>query len=73
MDRSNWPVKFTTHEQAAEDDDKFYASLSMAERIAMVWPMTVDAWTIAGIPFEPRLRRDVVRIIRRQPIEKPTE
>jgi hypothetical protein len=73
MDRSNWPVKMTTLQMADDEDDEYYASLSAEECIKMVWPMTVHAWTMAGLPIEPRLRRDVVRMIRRQPIEKPTE
>src|SRR4051812_17069604 len=66
MDRKNMPVRVTTLQQAAEDDDKYYASLSVSERIAMVWPLTVDAWTFAGVPIESRLRRDVVRVVRRE-------
>jgi hypothetical protein len=66
MDRSNMPVRLTTLHQAAEDDDDYYASLTPAERIAMIWPLTVDAYTFAGVPIEPRLRRDVVRLVRRE-------
>ena len=34
--------------------------------IKMVWPMTLEAWKFSGEPFEPRLRRDIVRLIRRE-------
>jgi hypothetical protein len=66
MDRSQMPVRVTTLHEADDADDEYYASLSFAERIAMVWPVTVDAWAFAGVPIESRLRRDVVRIVRRK-------
>ena len=39
--------------------------LTPSERVAMVWPLTVQAWTFKdGKWDESRLRRDVVRIER---------
>lgn len=44
-----------------------YASLTPAERIEMVWPITVSAWAFSGKPCdESRLRRDVERFGRRR-------
>jgi hypothetical protein len=38
-----------------------------AERVAMVWQLTREAWTFKdGHWNEPRLRRDVGRVIRRR-------
>ena len=38
-----------------------------AERVAMVWQLTREAWTFKdGQWNEPRLRRDVGRVIRRR-------
>jgi len=44
-----------------------YASLTPAERIEMVWPITVSAWAFSGKPCdESRLRRDVESFGRRR-------
>jgi hypothetical protein len=32
--------------------------------MAMVRQLTLDAWALLGLDHEPRLRRDVVRIVR---------
>jgi len=38
---------------------------SLAERIAMVWEITCDAWSMTGdFDVESRLQRDVVRLRR---------
>ena len=68
MERKDMPVRLTTLQQADadDDDDEYYANLSAEECIAMVWPMTLEAWKFSGEPFEPRLRRDLVRVFRRE-------
>jgi hypothetical protein len=66
MDRKNMPVRMTTLRKADDEDDEYYASLTAEECIAMVWPMTLEAWKFTGESFEPRLRRDIVRLIRRE-------
>lgn len=44
-----------------------YAALTPAERIEMVWPITVSAWAFSGQPCdESRLRRDVESFGRRR-------
>ena len=44
-----------------------YAAMSVAERIEMVWPITLAAWAFSGEPHdESRLRRDVECIGRRE-------
>ena len=43
-----------------------YASMTAAERIELVWPITVTAWAFSGKPCdESRLRRDVENLGRR--------
>ena len=38
-----------------------------AERVGMMWTLTLQAWTFAKeLIGEPRLRRDVVRLTRRE-------
>jgi len=37
-----------------------------AERIGMIWQLTLDAWAfVEGFDAESRLPRDVVRVVRR--------
>jgi hypothetical protein len=49
-------------DQGQEDD---LANTSAAERMEMVWQVTLDAWAFKGEPVEPRLPRHVVRVVRR--------
>ena len=43
-----------------------YVDLTPAERIELVWPITVTAWAFAGKPIdESRLRRDAECLVRR--------
>jgi len=46
-----------------EPRDETLAHLTAAERVSMVWQLTIQAWQFKEPTFsEPRLRRDVVRI-----------
>jgi hypothetical protein len=57
-------VRRTTLAAADEVDDE--GSLTPAQRVEIVWQLTRDAWTFKdGRWDEPRLRRDVGRVIRR--------
>ena len=61
MDRSRI-VKTTLHDQ---EDRGFIPNATPAERMAMVWPMTLDAWAFmdpAGAKSE--FQRHVVRVQR---------
>lgn len=41
------------------------ARLTPGERVAMMWQLALQAWMFKdGLVDEPRLRRDVVRVIR---------
>ena len=62
-DRSHYPVRIRPLRDDTPDDAT--AQLSPSERVAMVWELTRQAWTFKeGRWVEPRLRRDVVRIVR---------
>ena len=63
-DRSHWQVrKSTLSEQGFEDD---LAHLTMGERMALMWPLTVQAWALAGEPVvEQEFQRHVIRVERR--------
>lgn len=63
MDRSEYPVRVTPLEDQGKDHE--YAAMTPEQRLAMVWTLTMQAWMFKeGRLDEPRLRRDVVRIIR---------
>jgi hypothetical protein len=62
--RRSWPIrKFRLGE---EPDDDLSETTTAKERLEMMWPMTVDAWTLAGkkIPDYPR-EKTPIRVIRR--------
>ena len=64
IDRSNYPTKLRRLHDP--EDNSYVDSLTAAERIEMVWQLTLTAWAFKGGPTdEPRLRRDVVRLERR--------
>jgi hypothetical protein len=63
MDRSRYP----TRRRRLQDPEDYSAvdALSPAARVAMVWPLTLQAWAFhTELPDEPRLRRDVGRVTR---------
>jgi hypothetical protein len=63
-DRSKWLVRRMS--LAEEGQEPYLHSLSPKERVAMVWPITLQAWAFKEALWDaPRLRRDVVRVIRR--------
>jgi hypothetical protein len=50
------------HEQGADRD---YLEMTPAERMGIMWQLTVDTWAFKGEPLdESRLPRHVVRVIR---------
>jgi hypothetical protein len=62
--RRSWPVrKFRLGEEPNED---LSATTTASERLEMMWPLAVDAWTLAGreIPDYPR-EKTPIRVIRR--------
>lgn len=62
-DRSHYPTRIGSLADSSFDEDLRY--VSMADRLAMVWPMTVDAWAMVDPnACEQRLQRHVVRISR---------
>jgi hypothetical protein len=67
-------VRLTTHEDA--DDDAAYLLLSPSERLDMMWPLALNAWSFAlagaasgatkPLDAESRLPRHIVSIQRRE-------
>jgi hypothetical protein len=61
--REHYPVRKTTLEHQGADDA--VRRMTAAERIAMVWTLSVQAWQFKEPGGdEPRLRRHVVRVVR---------
>jgi hypothetical protein len=63
VDRSAYPTRKARLHDA--QDDAYVLSLTPAERMELVWQLTVQAWEFKeGRPIDPRVRRDVVRVVR---------
>lgn len=60
--RAAWPVrKF----RLGEDPDDDFADTTVEERVAMVWQMTLDAWSSAGREIPTYRRSEMpVRVLR---------
>jgi len=65
IDRSKYPVQVRRLHDP--EDDRYVMSLTPGQRMEMVWQLTLQAWAFKeGLDVEPRLRRDVVRVVRRE-------
>ncbi len=63
MDRSHWVTRL--RRLGDDDEDEYLSRLSPGERMQLVWRLTLQAWSFKeGLSGEPRLRRDVVRVVR---------
>jgi hypothetical protein len=58
--------KIISKRKLSESGDSFVPGTA-AERIAMVWPLTVEAYSLSGkYDVEQRLQRHIVRLVRRK-------
>lgn len=65
MDRSTIAVRVSRLEFQGTEKD--FAGTTPAERIGMVWPLTLEAWAFRGMTdAESRLPRHLVSIQRRK-------
>jgi len=66
--RAGWPVRGFRLSEACSDD--LSDSTTPEERLAMMWPLAVDAWTSAGrsLPLHPREEMPV-RVIRNHVVD----
>jgi hypothetical protein len=46
--RENWPVRL--YRLGTEPGADLSATTSAEERLAMMWPMTLEAWELSGLP-----------------------
>jgi hypothetical protein len=57
----------TISKRNLSDSGNSYVPGTPAERIAMVWPLTVEAYSLSGkYDVEQRLQRHIVRLVRRK-------
>jgi len=61
-DRSRWPVR--AYRLGAEPGDDLSASTSAEERLAMMWPLALEAWELTGRAL-PVYSRDDTPVSRR--------
>ena len=63
VDRKDWPIR--VYRLGEEPPDDLRATTTAAERLAMVWELTLDAWELAGreIPNYPR-EEAPIRVVR---------
>lgn len=63
MDRARMPTRLGR--LGDDDDESFVESLTPAQRMELVWPLTRQVWAfVDGTEDEPRLRRHVGRVVR---------
>jgi hypothetical protein len=58
-DRSAWPIR--AYRLGSEPGDDLSASTTPEERLAMMWPLALEAWELAGrsLPAYPRAEAPV--------------
>lgn len=58
---ASWPVRRTTNEQQSDD---LSSETTPAQRLAMMWPLALEAWRVAGkpIPDYPRHETPIRRV-----------
>jgi hypothetical protein len=62
--RSEWPVR--VFKRGSEPSDDLSATATAAQRLAMMWPLALEAWALTGKPMPDYSRSTMpVRIIRR--------
>jgi hypothetical protein len=62
-DRRRWPVR--VYRLGAEPDDNLAASTTAEQRLAMMWPLAVEAFVVAGREVPSYARCDAPVAVRR--------
>lgn len=71
--RRDWPIR--VYKLGEEPPEDLSATTTPAERLAMMWPLTLDAWAFTGKPLPDYKRSETpIRVIP-SPVRKkgPTE
>ena len=62
--RASWPVRRLA---LGEESDDISAQTSATERLAMMWPLALEAWRMAGLAIPDYARKDAPsRLVRLQ-------
>jgi hypothetical protein len=64
MERRSLRIRRSTLAEQGKERD--LDGTTPAERLAMVWPLTVEAWALAGYDADAPMQKHVVRIGRRR-------
>lgn len=63
--RKSWPVR--TCPLGEEQSDDLRDSTTAEQRLAMMWPLAKEAWSLTGIPAPDYLRSNIpIRLIHRK-------
>jgi hypothetical protein len=63
--RAAWPIRRLRLDQVGEDDD-LSTTTSVEERLAMMWPLALDAWAMGSKPLPNYERSEMPgRVLRR--------
>ena len=54
--RAGWPVR---RFELGQESDDLSAVSSAEERIAMMWPLALEAWSLAGLPLPDYTRENM--------------
>jgi hypothetical protein len=68
-DRHAWPVR--RYRLGEEPPDDLSTVTTVAERLAMMWPLTTQAWELAGLPLPHYGRADMPVSTRPAPADRP--
>jgi hypothetical protein len=55
--RQSWPI--SKHRLSDDASDDLSATTTPAERIAMMWPLALEAWRVAGRELPTYARKDI--------------
>jgi len=55
-ERSAWPVRRLA---LGEERDDLSAQTTATERLAMMWPLALEAWALAGLPIPDYSRQNM--------------
>ena len=62
--RKNWPVR--VYRLGQEPPDRLVQTTTAKERLAMMWPLALEAWSLTRHPLPAYRREDApVRLVRR--------
>jgi len=56
--RESWPVRVYRLGEGPGDD--LSATTTVAQRLAMMWPLALDAWSLTGRPLPAYARREAL-------------